>query len=671
MAGSSSYTTLISCPGLTVHSSGTITINGNTLSLTSALSAGDIGKLLQVTAANGTTGTINKTAVTFPTSAPSSAGQVLRASSTSAFDYTTYTLPSSAGSSGVFLQSNGTNIVASSFTLPTSAGSSGKVLQSDGTNLVASAFTLPTSAGSSGVFLQSDGTNIVASSFTLPTSAGSSGKILQSNGTNVVLSAFTLPTSIGATGKILFSDGTNYVTSSNTYPNTTAAIGQSLIATSSGALSWTTPITGSGTDNHLTRWNGTGAIQDSNIVVSDGGMLNGVRNININSSDAVQAALGSYSLLASSKITTNNVTTAGGDYNTVFSSFFQVYGGGNTGAGLAFGASANYNTVIGMYNDAFTNPGLVTINGIVNTLIGCYSNNNPSSQCTISGNNNFIVNCDLHSVTQSFSGNNGAFISCFLPDSGSSSYNAVQLASARVVTPASSTYIVCGGYAASGSPSTANRTWQIDSATGAISCKASALAGSTTFSDFAELIPNRDVAVIPYGTIVAESNGLVFPATSADSACGVCSATATYIANAAEFCWHGRYMVDVFGEPVMETVMVPDETWKPGKTQTEADRPTMTVTQQKQNISYNPDLSYTSRINRRSEYTVVAIKGVVAVRVDDTVVPTCYVGAHATTAGLGTHIDTPTTECRLRCMTILQAYDPTLRYAVAKCRLNF
>lgn len=71
---------------------------------------------------------------------PGNAGQVLQSGGNAANPaYSTATYPSTSGTSGTILQSNGTNFVNSTPTYPTSAGASGNALISDGTNWVSSA----------------------------------------------------------------------------------------------------------------------------------------------------------------------------------------------------------------------------------------------------------------------------------------------------------------------------------------------------------------------------------------------------------------------------------------------------------------------------------------------------------------------------------------------------
>lgn len=91
--------------------------------------------------------------------AAGSAGQVLQSEGAAADPiYSTATYPSTAGTAGKILISNGTNIVSSTPTYPNASATSGKIITSDGTNFIASAYTVA-SPGTSGNILTSDGTN--------------------------------------------------------------------------------------------------------------------------------------------------------------------------------------------------------------------------------------------------------------------------------------------------------------------------------------------------------------------------------------------------------------------------------------------------------------------------------------------------------------------------------
>lgn len=147
------------------------------------------------------------------------AGQIFQSGGLSADpSYSTATYPSTAGTSGKVLISDGTNIVSSTPTFPNASATSGKFIRSDGTNWIASTPTLPTSAGTSGKVLQSDGTNYVESTPTYPSTSGSAGKIIRSDGTNNLYTTAAFPDTAGTSGNVLTSDGTNWVSSSASGP---------------------------------------------------------------------------------------------------------------------------------------------------------------------------------------------------------------------------------------------------------------------------------------------------------------------------------------------------------------------------------------------------------------------------------------------------------------------
>lgn len=159
------------------------------------------------------------------------AGQVLQSAGAAADPtFSTPTYPSTSGTSGKVLISDGTNNVYSTPTFPNASATSGKFIQSDGTNWIASTPTLPTSAGTSGKVLQSNGTNYVESTPTYPSASGSAGKILRADGTNNVYSTATYPDTAGTSGNVLTSDGTNW---SSSAPASTGILTTSINLTNS------------------------------------------------------------------------------------------------------------------------------------------------------------------------------------------------------------------------------------------------------------------------------------------------------------------------------------------------------------------------------------------------------------------------------------------------------
>lgn len=149
---------------------------------------------------------------------PGSAGQVLQSGGAAANPaYSTPTYPSTSGTSGKILVSDGTNNVYSTPTFPNASATSGKIIISDGTNWIASTPTYPNTSASSGKILISDGTNFIASTPTYPNTSGTSGKVVISDGTNNVYSTPTFPNASATSRKIIVSDGTNWVASTETW----------------------------------------------------------------------------------------------------------------------------------------------------------------------------------------------------------------------------------------------------------------------------------------------------------------------------------------------------------------------------------------------------------------------------------------------------------------------
>lgn len=112
-------------------------------------------------------------------------------------------------------QGVGTSPAFSTATYPSTAGTSGKVLISDGTNIVSSTPTYPNASATSRKIIVSDGTNFVASTETWATPS-TSGNILNSDGTNWVSST---PGSVGASLYLI-----NTLTASSSSPTITSGI---------------------------------------------------------------------------------------------------------------------------------------------------------------------------------------------------------------------------------------------------------------------------------------------------------------------------------------------------------------------------------------------------------------------------------------------------------------
>jgi hypothetical protein len=209
---------------------------------------------------------------------PGTTGNILQSNAAAAPSFSTATYPSTAGTAGKVLISDGTNIVSSTPTFPNASATSGKFIRSDGTNWIASTPTLPTSAGTSGKVLQSDGTNYIESTATYPATATGTGTILRANGTNWVATTATYPTTTTA-NQILYSSATNVVGEITTANNSILSTNGSGVPTlntsltndytfTSSTAGGTRTLTVSNTDN-------TNVASKAIVVASTGGASSG------------------------------------------------------------------------------------------------------------------------------------------------------------------------------------------------------------------------------------------------------------------------------------------------------------------------------------------------------------------------------------------------------------
>lgn len=184
------------------------------------------------TANNGTLVT-NATGVPSILAGPGSTGRIFQSNAAAAPSWSTATFPSTGGTSGNVIISDGTNYISSTSLWPNTVGTSGKFIISDGTSNGYSTSTIPSSAGATAnKVLLSNGTNYVLSTPTFPNASATSGKIIISDGTNWIASTPTYPNTSGTAGKILRSDGTNNVYTTSTFADTYSA---STILYSNGA----------------------------------------------------------------------------------------------------------------------------------------------------------------------------------------------------------------------------------------------------------------------------------------------------------------------------------------------------------------------------------------------------------------------------------------------------
>ena len=156
-------------------------------------------------------------------------------------------------------------------------------------------------------------------------------------------------------------------------------------------------------------------------------------------------------------------------------------------------------------------------------------------------------------------------------------------------------------------------------------------------ADYAEFFEWRDgnkKAEDRRGLFVTLDGDKIRLATAADDyIVGVISANPSVVGDVQSENWHGMYKKDVFGQPLTETVEVPESTDE----ETGEVVPTHTITRYVVNPDYDPDEEYTSR-EFRKEWACVGLMGKLVV-VDD---GTCEVNGYCKAAdgGKATKSDT-------------------------------
>lgn len=164
--------------------------------------------------------------------------------------------------------------------------------------------------------------------------------------------------------------------------------------------------------------------------------------------------------------------------------------------------------------------------------------------------------------------------------------------------------------------------------------------GVSTFTasgaDFAELFEwedgnsnNEDRR----GLFVALEGEKIKLANNGDDFIGVISGAEAFLGNSASEEWQGKYLTDVFGTRLTQTVEIPE---KINDVTNEVITPAHTVTQYVLNPDYNPNEKYIMRENRK-EWGIVGLLGQVVV-IDD---GTCVVGGYVKPSlnGVGTASD--------------------------------
>lgn len=221
----------------------------------------------------------------------------------------------------------------------------------------------------------------------------------------------------------------------------------------------------------------------------------------------------------------------------------------------------------------------------------------------------------------------------------------VVLASKRVLAAAAN-YRVVGGYNAAGAPSTANRTWEIDSTNGNVLISG-ALTPGHVFPDYAEMFPNVHHDENPVGTLVTWDRKLkgVRPALTGERIRGIVSTTSSIVCGDTPISAKKRFIYNEWGAVEKEVV---DGIESP-----------------KVNPEWDGSLENVPRSKRPKEWTQVALLGQVFVRIDSSVTEdTEFISGEG---GIGTHSN-KTTNVELQEITL--PYDATRGYGIAYCYVH-
>lgn len=341
-------------------------------------------------------------------------------------------------------------------------------------------------------------------------------------------------------------------------------------------------VTGSGTDNRLVLWNGTTAIDASAISEPTAGDLTSVKTINTSTP---------------SNLSGNAAThfVAGNDLGSTLS----------TGTSNVTGVIVAGNTINGASTIAGNSAGIAILgnSGLTATV---------SSTC-------FGVSYLGCTGTMSISTGSSTVgaASSYCTFAGGSEEKMIICSQAVQNTNFANTLTM--GYAASTTPSTANRTIELYASTGNGTIEGT-LTQSGSLTDIAEYYENALPGIIPPGTVVTlvfDGKNTCKPAEPGDHFLGVVSESAAIILNAGEFTWQGRYEKTKHGKYITEDKF--KENWVPKKGQTEADRPI--VKARKESKNYDPSKPYVARSERPREWSCIATyRGAqVFVRVESTV----------------------------------------------------
>jgi len=597
---------------------------------------------------------------------------------------------------------------------PIADGTVGQVVTTDGAgNLTFADVTLSGSAGITGTgtdnrLVRWDGTSAVQDSAATLTDAGALSGLtgLSSTGTialtgTVQLNGLTYPSSDGTLNQVLTTDGAG-----NLYFST---------VTASGGGGGGGGVSGTGTDNHIVRWNGTGtsSIQDSGPIISDTNDITGVNSLVVDNYSVIGSPSFSYltstpnyhfaavalqsqfanttnmgSMLAALRCRLYTVSAAAaissrdmlitsgflGDTaqrGVAIASASGAIGGGISNTMVSAFQCTMYSDNVSAIMGSSNNTMNVSRNAVNLGTAGCTTASAyvtsimASEDCTLQNSwRSSQISCytcttDGVVTNTMISCANTAFLGVFSLVDPPGSFRNTILSSSDVsfsspTLGGNRSNLVWGGVNV--------KTWGIDSNTGTYY----GIGGTTivnSIPDFAEYFENSiSGSIIDPGTLVRLRKGKVQPADmgETDLVIGVVSANPALIAGGSDFQWQGALMVDEWNRYIMEEVPVSTDDWMPAEGQSEKDRPT--TKRYKLNPEWDPTIPYKSRKERPECWSPVALTGQVPVRIDDLVEEDLYIKPIDNGIGSISYRKT-----NIYCMKITSPYEKKRGYGIALC----
>ncbi len=320
-----------------------------------------------------------------------------------------------------------------------------------------------------------------------------------------------------------------------------------------------------------------------------------------------------------------------------------------------------------------------TVQGSFNTTLATLNGNSYGNYGFVAGSNQ----CDIG--TPSTNGATPQFQSILGSVATGTTAGYSTTLSSRAVLNNTGHSVVLGYNPVASVPDVSNQTIRLEAGGGI-----GRFSGGTTTTgfDYAEYFENAEPGIQPAGTIMTQRDGKTLPAEEGDFILGTVTKTAGVIGNAQDFSWHGRYLIDEWGEQITHIVKMVDdriatedeisdgyiEVISYESREVDVEETEEIVVEDFEVITRhdvydvvapteNPDYvggDYTPRGDRPEEYSIVGLMGQVFTRVYEDITSE-YVSAD----GLNSFEET-----RLKAMIMTTPFDANKGYGVCKCLLR-